>query len=192
MGTTAMSVRMAEILMAAVMAVFSVYLMWKSAELPIGWDGDAPGGGAWPFWLAALMLASCIGIMINWFLRKSAPSRSDAPFISAPVFTGVGVVALALATTIFLMGWLGTYVALFVFLLFYIGVLGRHSWALTIAIAVISPIVTFILFEVMLSITLPKGVTDPYFRPVFARVYKCPKRKTWGSWVQCYIDPKSK
>ena len=50
--------RMAEIVMGLVMGVFSLYLMWKSAELPIGWIPDeGPGGGAWPFWLAAGMLA---------------------------------------------------------------------------------------------------------------------------------------
>ena len=187
-----MSVRVAEFLMAFVMAVFSVYLMWKSAELPIGWEGDAPGGGFWPFWLAAFMLASCICILINWFRRKSAPSRSMETFITAPVLANVGVVALALAITIFLMGWVGTYVALAVFLLFYIGVLGRHSPIMSLGIALVAPIVTFIFFEVMLSITLPKGITDPYFRPVFARVYKCPRRETWGGWARCYIDPTSK
>ena len=29
--------RLAELVMATVMAAFSLYLMWKSAELPIGW-----------------------------------------------------------------------------------------------------------------------------------------------------------
>ena len=42
--------RIAEFSMALVMAIFSVYLMWKSTELPIGWiDGEGPGGGAFPF-----------------------------------------------------------------------------------------------------------------------------------------------
>lgn len=187
-----MSVRMAELLMAIIMAAFSAYLMWKSTELPIGWVDDAPGGGAWPFWLAAIMLISCVGILANWVLRKSKPSQSTESFITAPVAASVGVVALALGITIFLMGWVGTYVALFVFLAFYVGVLGRHSVLKTLTIAVLAPIVTFVFFEVMLSITLPKGLTDPYFRPVFARVYKCPRRETWAGWARCYVDPKWK
>ena len=40
--------RMAELVMGLVMGIFSIYLMWKSAELPIGWiAGEGPGGGAW-------------------------------------------------------------------------------------------------------------------------------------------------
>ena len=39
--------RKAELIMALVMAVFSVYIMWKSTELPIGWiPEEGPGGGA--------------------------------------------------------------------------------------------------------------------------------------------------
>ena len=178
--------------MALLMAVFSGYLMWKSAELPVGWVGDAPGGGAWPFWLSAIMLISTIGILYNWIFRKSSPSQSTATYITMPVLLNVGVVALALTATIFIMGWLGTYVALFLFLAFYVGFLGRHSFMTTVLIAVISPIVTFLFFEVLLSITLPKGLTDPYFRPIFARVYQCPRRETWNGWFKCQIDPKWK
>jgi hypothetical protein len=57
-----MSVRVAELAMAILMGVFSLYLMVKSAELPIGWIPDeGPGGGAWPFWLSVMMLLSCVG-----------------------------------------------------------------------------------------------------------------------------------
>ncbi|MGI9406312.1 MAG: tripartite tricarboxylate transporter TctB family protein [Hyphomicrobiaceae bacterium] len=188
-----MTVRVAELLMAIIMAVFSAYLMWKSAELPIGWIPDeGPGGGFWPFWLAAIMFLSCIGILFNWVTRRSKPSQSTETFITMPVLMNVGVVALALGVTIFLMSWLGTYVALFLFLLFYIGVLGRHGVIFTLLVALIAPIVTFFFFEVLLSITLPKGKSDPYFKPVFARVYQCPRRETWGGWARCYIDPKWK
>ena len=59
-----MSVRVAELAMAILMGVFSLYLMVKSAELPIGWIPDeGPGGGAWPFWLSVMMLLSCVGII---------------------------------------------------------------------------------------------------------------------------------
>ena len=42
--------RKAEMSMAVFMALFSIYLMWKSAELPIGWiPEEGPGGGAFSF-----------------------------------------------------------------------------------------------------------------------------------------------
>ena len=64
--------RVAELCMAVVMAVFSVYLMWKSVELPIGWiEGEGPGGGAFPFWLSLGMLVCCGFIILNWINKTS-------------------------------------------------------------------------------------------------------------------------
>jgi putative tricarboxylic transport membrane protein len=62
----------------------SIYLMWKSTELPIGYiSGRGPGGGAWPFWLSAIMLVCCGIIAFNWWRRTSPPSRSEEPFLDS-------------------------------------------------------------------------------------------------------------
>ena len=66
--------RRAEIITAGLMALLSIYLMFKSEELEIGYvKGEGPGGGFWPFWLSAGMLISTVWIAINWVLRKSPP-----------------------------------------------------------------------------------------------------------------------
>jgi len=171
-----MTVRTAEFLMASVMTIVSGYLMWKSAELPIGWiPEEGPGGGFWPFWLSALMLISCIGILVNWFRKRTAISRSEEPYFAPGVFTEVGMVALALIVTVALFngigvagfGGIGVYGALPLFLLFYLKFVGRHSWVLTIACMVIIPVVTFLFFEIALKITLPKGITEELFYPLY-------------------------
>ena len=79
--------RMAELVMGLVMGVFSFYLMWKSAELPVGWiAGEGPGGGAWPFWLSAGMLVCCIAIIYRWFRRITPESRSEDSFMDGRSF----------------------------------------------------------------------------------------------------------
>ena len=76
--------RRAELVTAVLMAAFSIYLMWKSAELEIGWVPDeGPGGGAWPFWLAAVMLACTVWIIINWFRKSTAPAQSTARYMDS-------------------------------------------------------------------------------------------------------------
>ena len=76
--------RKAEIITAALMALFSIYLMYKSAELPIGWlEDEGPGGGAFSFWLAAVMLLCCVWIAVNWFRRKSPQSVSDEQYMDS-------------------------------------------------------------------------------------------------------------
>ena len=99
-----MTVRTAELLMAIMMGAFSIYLMVKSAELPIGWiDEEGPGGGTWPFWLSTIMLISCSGILINWFSDGSSmPAvgilrQGGEPLLNnsldrlAPLFSPIGI-----------------------------------------------------------------------------------------------------
>ena len=116
-----MTVRTAELLMALVMGAFSIYLMIKSTELPIGWvEDEGPGGGAWPFWLAAIMLISCIGILVNWVRGKGRIAVSTEAFIRTDVLVDVGAVAIALIVTVTLFTFIGVYGALPLFLMFYL------------------------------------------------------------------------
>ncbi len=154
--------------MAILMGVFSVYLMYKSAELPIGWlPGEGPGGGAWPFWLAAIMLLSCVGVIYNWARRKGRVAVSQEPYVERGALIQVGLVAGALIVTVGLFSFVGVYVALPLFLMFYLRFLGSHSWKLTLTVALLVPVATFFFFEITLHIILPKGVTEPLFYPLF-------------------------
>ncbi len=163
--------RKAELAMAVVMGIFSLYLMWKSAELPIGWiQGEGPGGGAWPFWLAAIMLISCITIIIKWVRRTSPLSRSDEIYMDRGTMVAVGLVAGSLIVTVALFYVIGVYGALPLFLIFYVRYLGRHTWPVTAAMATIAPVATFFFFDIALKITLPKGlpiVEETIFYPLY-------------------------
>ena len=164
--------RMAELVMAVVMAVFSLYLMWKSAELPIGWiPGEGPGGGAWPFWLATGMLLCCIAIVYRWARRLTPESRSEDVYMDGRAFKLFLLNAGALAAMIGLFHIVGAYGAIPAFLIFYLRFMGNHSWRLTGTFAVVTPVVTFLFFEIALQKTLPKGFTDPWFDPIFAFFY---------------------
>ena len=163
-----MTVRTAELLMAILMGAFSIYLMVKSAELPIGWiEDEGPGGGTWPFWLATIMLISCGGILFNWIRKKGNIATSTKVYIEAHVLGDVAAVAGALIVTVGLFSFIGIYGALPLFLIFYIRFLGKHSWRLTATLAVLIPGVTFYFFEIILKIILPKGITEPLFLPLY-------------------------
>ena len=164
--------RMAELVMAVVMAVFSLYLMWKSAELPIGWiPGEGPGGGAWPFWLATGMLLCCIATIYRWARRLTPESRSEKVYMDGRAFKLFLLNAGALAAMIGLFHIVGAYGAIPAFLIFYLRFMGGHSWRLTGTFAVVTPVITFLFFEIALQKTLPKGFTDPWFEPIFDFFY---------------------
>ncbi len=163
--------RKAELVMAIVMGIFSLYLMWKSTELPIGWiPQEGPGGGAWPFWLSAIMALSCVMIVVNWYRRKSPPSQSDEVYMDRGTIIAVGLVAGGLLVTVALFYVIGVYGAIPLFMIFYVRFLGRHSWATTATMATVTPVVMFFFFDIALKITLPKGlpiVEETVFFPLY-------------------------
>ncbi len=160
--------RRAEFVMAAVMALFSLYIMWKATELPIGWiEGAGPGGGAFPFWLAVGMLVCCGWIMLRWFRRQSAPARSAEPYMDGRGLKLFAVGAGSLVVMIGLIHLVGVYVVVPLYLIFYMRLLGRHRWSVTVPLAVAMPVATFFFFEIALKITLPKGLTEPAFYPLY-------------------------
>ncbi len=175
-----MTVRTAELLLGLAFLVLSGYFMVKSAELPILWVREVgPGGGAWPFWLSAIMFGSCIWILVNWFRKVGPVATNEDPFFVPGTFAPVGAVALALLITVALVqgigiggfGGIGFYGALPLFIIFYLKVMGRHSWITTIVTALTIPVITFLFFEILLKITLPKGMTEPLFLPIYAFFY---------------------
>ncbi len=160
--------RRAELVMAIVMAIFSVYLMWKSAELPVGWIPDeGPGGGAFPFWLSFGMLVCSVWTIVRWFRRVTPQSQSLEPFFDSRSLTLVLLVIGALVAMVGSIHFIGVYGALPLFFVFYMRFLGRHSWTKTMTMALSAPVVTFFFFEILLHITLPKGATEPLFYPLF-------------------------
>ena len=156
--------RVAEFVMAVFMAIFSLYLMWKSTELPIGWDPETgPGGGAFPFWLAAGMLVCCVLILVRWFRRTSPPSRSEAPFMDRRGLRNFVIGAGSLTVMIGLIHVIGMYLSVPLFLIFYLRFVGHHSWGLTGSVGAVTPVITFFFFEIALKIELPKGAIGDLF-----------------------------
>ena len=166
--------RYGEILTAGVLALFSIYLMVKSAELPIGFiRGQGPGGGAWPFWLSGIMLICCAMIALNWWRRTSPPSQSDEPFFDNHGWRTIGLVGGGLIAFIGLIEIISMYGAIAVFLFYYLWFLGRHSLALSLPLSLATPLLFFFFFEGLMRITMPTGMsfTDPVFDFLYDIIY---------------------
>lgn len=143
----------------------SVYFMVYAMELPIGWNGQTggPGGGAFPFWLSAVMFLCAAGVLLR-SLGKTDSSR----FFDSETIRSVFAVAIALIVTIAAIPYAGSYLAIIGFLLWYLAIFGRHSWKVVVPLLICTPIFLFFFFEVTLRILLPKGWTEPWFLPLYA------------------------
>ncbi len=172
--------RRAELFVAVLLGLFSVYLMWKSGE-PAGWnpnaqrfdnvafvEGEGPGSGFWPFWLAAVMLVCCGFTVWNWHRRRTPASRSGEPFLDGYAQRMVLTVGGGLIAFLALVHFAGFYGAIFLFMFYYLRFLGRHSLMQTVSISVATPVVGFFFFDVAMRIILPKGYLEPLFLPLYA------------------------
>lgn len=172
--------RIAELVTAFAIAVFSLYLMWESGEGP-SWDptavrfaniginlnNEGPGSGFWPFWLSLVMFVCSIMVGINWFRRKSPPSRSKDRFLDTYRVKMFALVGGGLVAFLLLIGLLGFYGAIPIFLFYYIYVLGKHPWWLAALIGVGATVFCFFFFDVAMRIVLPKGALEPIFIPLY-------------------------
>jgi hypothetical protein len=164
--------RAAEVATAASLAALSLILMIYATALPIGWDPlEGPGGGAFPFWLSLGMLVCAVAIGLRELLTARAPTGRPQRFIAPDAVAPLAVVSASLIVTVGLIHVVGTYVALPAFLLFYLRIVAKQSWGLTLAVALATPLVLFFFFEVTLKILLPKGVTEPFFIPLYAMFF---------------------
>jgi len=167
-----MTVRTAELLMAVALALLSLGFMIKSTELSIGWvPGRGPGSGAWPFWLSAGMLAATLVTIVRWFLRATPESRSTETYMSRSAVSIVGTAVVALVGLLLGTYYIGIYLSLLLFLVFFIRVMGRQSWLVTLSVAVLTPVFVFCLFDWALTIPLPKGISEPLFYPIYDLIY---------------------
>jgi putative tricarboxylic transport membrane protein len=166
--------RRGEIITAGVLALLSGYLMYKSSQNGIGYiPGRGPAGGFWPFWLSFIMLISTGVIAFNWYRGVSAASRSDEPVLDAYgrrtlLLVGGGIIGFVALIEIVSM-----YGAIMLFLLYYVGFLGRHKWTLTLPLMFGLPLALFFFFEGLMRISMPTGMsfTDPVFNILYDIIY---------------------
>ena len=166
--------RQGEISLVGLLALFSLYLMWKSTELPIGYiRGQGPGGGFWPFWLALGMLLSCLASAWNWWRGLSPASRSDEPLMDAFGWRTLLYVGGSVVVFVALISIVSMYGAVAAFLFYYLRFLGRHSWFLTLTLSILLPIGLFFFFEAVMLISMPQGMsfTQPFFDLMYDIIY---------------------
>lgn len=166
--------RVGELMTAGILALLSIYLMWKSTELPVGYIvGKGPGGGAWPFWLSAIMLICCALTAYNWWRGTSPASQSEEPVLDSYGWRTLLLVGGGIVGFVALVSVISMYGAIAVFLFYYTWFLGRHGLPLSLSISLITPVAMFFFFEGAMQITMPSGLpfTDPVFNVLYDIIY---------------------
>jgi hypothetical protein len=155
--------RFADLITSVVLMLLGVLVLGDSLRLGAGWGSDGPKSGFLPFWLAVLLLLVALGIFVQAF-RK----RALGDFVTRERLRPVLQVVLPMAAFVVLIAppglpWgLGLYVSGAIYLAFYMRWVGRHDWRAVIALAVLVPVVTFIVFERWFLVPMPKGPLEAW------------------------------
>ncbi len=166
--------KLGEIITAGLLALFSLYLMYEASLNGVGYTrGSGPQSGFWPFWLSVGMLVSTAFIALNWFRGTSPASQSDEPVLDAfgrktLLLVGGGIIGFVALVEVVSM-----YGAVAIFLLYYVKVLGGHSWLVTAPLVLVFPLMLFFFFEGLMQITMPTGMsfTDPVYDILYGIIY---------------------
>lgn len=135
--------------------LFGAVIIYGALEFNIGWGDIGPDPGYFPFRVGILIvLASLVNLFWAVFRRKRLATDT---FLAAEQMRNVASFVIPIIVLVGLTMGLGLYVAMALYLLYTVGFVGRHRILVTLAVAVGTPVILFVLFEYVFVTPLLKG-----------------------------------
>jgi hypothetical protein len=134
---------------------FGALIIQGALEFNTGWGDIGPEAGYFPFRVGIMIvLASLINLVWAYIRRKKLAADT---FLTSKQTRNVVAFAVPVVVLIGVTIVLGLYVATALYLLFTVGLVGRHRMWVTVAVAVGTPVILFVLFEYVFLTPLLKG-----------------------------------
>lgn len=150
--------RTVDAVVAAILFVVGAVVIVESRRLGAGWSSDGPGAGYFPFYIGLIICISCLGILYQSLLSKSADRRT---FVDREQLGRVLSVLLPVAVYIFAIVFLGLYVASAIYIALFMIILGKYNPVRSVLLGVVVSAVFFMMFEVWFKVPLYKGRLEP-------------------------------
>jgi putative tricarboxylic transport membrane protein len=142
------------------MAVASV-VMIASYRLGAGWAKDVgPDSGYFPFYVALIMFVSSGVTLIQSLVARSRDGGDR--FLAREQLIRVLQVLVPMTVFVVLSIYIGIYISTFLFISFFMMWHGRYPAHKTLAVAILVPIVLFVVFEIWFLVPLPKGPVESW------------------------------
>jgi len=148
----AITVKMAEAIVAAVVVAGGVLVIVDSLRLGARWASDGPQAGYFPFYIGVLL---CISGAVNLFRALRDPYVRT--FLTGEQGRQVLKILIPLILYVGLIELLGIYAASSNYIAVFMIWLGEYGWLKTAAISVGVSAVFFLMFEIWFKVPLIKG-----------------------------------
>ena len=156
-GKAVRLMKKADVITGVVLLVLSGYVILEAWRMPPS-ATFGPGSGFLPFWLGVL-LAVLAAILLGTAWRREATEKDrKSPFPGMEALVAIGSVLAGLAAYIVLLEVLGFLMDTFLYVAFLLGVVEREKWLMTLLVAVSTTAGLYLIFQVLLGITLPSNM----------------------------------
>jgi hypothetical protein len=153
------SMRAAEIVVAATLFCLGALVVYDSHRLGSSWGSDGPEAGYFPFYIALIICISSAVIFCQavWGRRV----KRDAVFVEWQALRQV--LSVLVPAAIFVLGIqiVGMYLASAIYIASFMRWLGNYSWLKSVVLGIAVAAISFLTFEVWFQVPLYKGLFDP-------------------------------
>ncbi len=146
------STRTADIVVMLLLLALAALMSFDNWRTGISWDASGPQAGYFPFYLSLILACASL-----WGLVKGFIERSDHVFVRRDQFKRVLQIFVPTLLYVVVMQWLGLYVASFILIVGFMGLIGRIAWWKSVLTAVIFTVAMFVTFEIAFDVIMPKG-----------------------------------
>jgi hypothetical protein len=144
-----------------IIAVFSVIVIWAASQLELSPPmivGESMQPRAFPIFLMVINLI-LVAVLAYQLFRKP-PAADKVEFEDFPTWGSIGLLALFYPLTVYLDMFIGIAVVMFLMCLLW----GERRWYVATAVALVTPVAIFFLFDLVLRVRFPRGVlTNLYY-----------------------------
>ncbi|MDI7258499.1 MAG: tripartite tricarboxylate transporter TctB family protein [Thermodesulfobacteriota bacterium] len=148
--------RKADQITGIIMLIFSLVLIVESWRMPAS-ATFGPGVGFLPFWLGVLMAILSILLYVKAWRQRATPNEAGV-FPGRKALITLFIAIAGLAAYIILLEVIGFLLGTALLTAFLLGIVEREKWSTTILVAVLNAGALFLIFQILLRITLPKNI----------------------------------
>jgi hypothetical protein len=143
---------------AAFMALLAAIGVIGSLRVGIGWGAEGPRAGFFPFYISVIVLIACAVNLVSVF----AADAKSGLFAEWGQVRQVVSVVIPSAIYVALVPSIGIYVASALLIAAFMKWFGGYTWILVVAVSIVVPILTFLMFEIWFLVPLPKGPVENF------------------------------
>ncbi len=147
----------ADMITGVVLLVLAGYVIGEAWRMPES-GTFGPGAGFLPFWVGVLLAVLAVLLLVSVRTRQATEKDEKNPFPKHKPLLAITEVLAGLAAYIFLIEVLGFIVDTFLYVTFLLAAVERQNWRKTVTVAALTTIGLYVIFQVLLTIGLPKNM----------------------------------